>query len=162
MPSHKDSLHLHAAGKRAWLDRTAPGFEGRRVRIFVATTIAPWAIVPAVALWVLLGQLDAVYEVFDGERYFVESLFKYLAFVGKLTIIGITIAYAATILIGVPTHIFLVLLRIEGFTAYLFAGSVGGFLVSLLVRTGLELKIFLVCCGASVAVAFWAIARPRL
>lgn len=159
MTSRKNTLHLYAARKRSKLGQTNSVFDGRKARIVVATIIAPWAIAPAVALWVLLWSLDTVYDVFIGERYFMESFFQYLGLAGKWTIVGITISYAATILIGIPTHLLLIVLKIEGLIAYLLAGSVGGFLISLLIRTGLELKLFLVLCGASVAVAFWTIAR---
>ncbi len=159
MTSHKNTLHQYAARKRATLGRTNSAFVGRRVQIVVATIIAPWAIVPAVALWIFLVELGAAYEVLVGERYFLESLFQYFSFVGIWTIVGVTIAYPATVLIGIPTHILLVLLKFERLVAYLLAGSVGGFLISLLTKTGLGSTLFLVCCGALVAVVFWAIVK---
>ena len=125
----------------------------------MATTLAPWAIVPVIAVWVFVGRFDAVVDVMKGDQYFFESFARYLTFVVQWTSIGIGVAYAATVLYGIPAYLTLAMFKYERPLGFLLAGTLGGGLLALLWNVGLIFGAVLVACGASVATVFWAIIR---
>ncbi len=129
----------------------------RRLRLLSATAIAPWSIIPVLAAWIFLVRFDAVLGVVRGDRYFFESLIRYLTFLVQWFQIGIGPAYALTILYGIPVHFAFKRLEVRNLIAFLVAGVLGGVLLALLFNFGPGYTSLMAACGAVVAVTFRAI-----
>ena len=125
----------------------------------VATVIAPWATLPVIALWVLGKRFDAVLDVMNGDRYFVESFLQFISIVMVVAMIGVVIAYAFVLFCVVPIHLFLVLRDHERPQGYLLAGTIGAVVVSLVVVPGLVSTILYGISGAAVSGLFWVLSR---
>jgi len=126
----------------------------QRWRFVLAAAIAPWSIVPVLAVWIFIGGFNGVLDVLKGDAYFFESFFQYLTYLAQWSIIGIGVAYAATILYGIPIYLALTKLEVGNLLAFLLAGVLGGVLLALLFKVGLGFAVILVVCGAAVAGAF--------
>ena len=75
--------------------------------------IAPWAVVPATAVYLPLGQI-AMGVPTDG--WFLNVL--------TFSLFGVPIAYAALVVLGIPTHLALAKFRITGWYPYVIAAVV--------------------------------------
>ena len=126
----------------------------QRRRFVLAAATAPWSIVPVLAVWILIGGFDAVLSVLKGDAYFLESFFQYLTYLAQWSLIGIGVAYAATILYGIPIYLALTKLEVASLLAFLLAGVLGGVLLALLFKVSLGFSVILVSCGAAVAGTF--------
>ena len=120
----------------------------QRRRFVLAAATAPWSIVPVLAVWILIGGFDAVLSVLKGDAYFLESFFQYLTYLAQWSLIGIGVAYAATILYGIPIYLALTKLEVASLLAFLLAGVLGGVLLALLFKVSLGFSVILVSCGA--------------
>ncbi len=128
------------------------------MRFAAAMAIAPWAIVPVLALWILVGRSRDVINVATGDAYFFESLVKYLELVFQWSLVGIGFAYLATLVYGVPAYLILARINAGGFLALLVAGAIGGALFAALIGVKLTFGLMFVGCGMAVAAAFRVIA----
>ena len=130
---------------------------GRRCRIAMATAFAPWAIVPIVALWILVGRFDAAIDVVKGNVYFIESFVAYLSFVALWSLVGVGVAYAATIVYGIPVYLTLTRYQNDSLQTIVLAGTLGGGLLAILMNAGLLAGVVFVACGIAVSAVFWTI-----
>ena len=126
----------------------------QRWRFVLAAVVAPWSIVPVLAVLILVRGFDGVLSVLSGDAYFFESFFQYLTYLAQWSVIGIGVAYAATILYGIPTYIVLTKFEIVNVLAFLLAGVLGGVLLALLFKASLGFMVIFVLCGAAVAGTF--------
>ena len=126
----------------------------QRTRFVLAASVAPWSIVPVLAVWIFIGGFDAVLSVLKGDAYFFESFFQYLTYLAQWSVIGIGVAYAATFLYGIPIYLALRKFEVTSLLAYLLAGVFGGVLLAMLFRVSLGFAVILVSCGAVVAGTF--------
>lgn len=130
---------------------------GRRRRIAIATALAPWAIVPIVALWILVGLFDSAVNVVQGDAYFMESFATYLSFVVLWSLVGVGIAYAATIIYGIPVYLTLTRYEHESLQSIVLAGTLGSGILAGLMNAGLLAGVVFVACGIAVSAVFWTI-----
>ena len=130
---------------------------GRRRRIALATTLAPWAIVPIVALWILVGRFDGALDVVKGDTYFFESFMNFLYFVALWSLVGVGIAYAVTIIYGIPVYLTLTRYNHESLKNIVLAGTLGSGLLAILMNAGLLAGVVFVASGIAVSAVFWTI-----
>ena len=124
-----------------------------------AVVVAPWAILPIIAAWLLLVGFGAVLEVLIGDRYFVDTTMRYLALVALYTQFGLVIAYAVVLVYGVPLHMCLALRGYAKPQGYILAGVAGAVSIALVTGSGLTFAFVLAASGAAVSGLFWAISR---
>tara|TARA_R110002096_G_scaffold57426_3_gene145628 strand:- start:4472 stop:4900 length:429 start_codon:yes stop_codon:yes gene_type:complete len=126
-------------------------------RIAMATALAPWAIVPIVALWILVGRFDVATDVMNGDVYFFESFVTYLSFVALWSLIGVGVAYAATIIYGIPVYLILTRYKHGSLRSIVLAGTLGSGLLAILMGTDLLAGLVFIGCGLAVSAVFWIV-----
>ena len=123
----------------------------------MATALAPWAIVPIVALWILVGRFDVATDVMNGDVYFFESFVTYLSFVALWSLIGVGVAYAATIIYGIPVYLILTRYKHGSLRSIVLAGTLGSGLLAILMGTDLLAGLVFIGCGLAVSAVFWIV-----